>query len=56
MDSQVMEGLKAIETDGYLPVSRDHRPAGSQTARAESRGEGFRQQTVRSRGGVDASL
>ena len=51
---QVMEGLKEIETGRLSSCSRDYRPTGSQAARAESRGEGFRQQTVRSRGGIDA--
>ncbi|MEN6584891.1 MAG: response regulator [Sulfuricella sp.] len=50
---QVMEGLKAIETDGYLPVlvitaQPDHK------LRALAGGERFRQQTVRSARGSDA--
>ena len=51
---QVMEGLKEIEADGYLPVLVHHRPAGSQAARAASRREGFHQQAVRSGRGADA--
>ena len=43
---QVMEGLKAIETDSYRSGPRDHRPTGSQAAGAGRRREGFHQQTV----------
>ncbi len=49
---QVMEGLKEIETERLPSCPRDHRPTGSQAARAASRREGFRQQTVRSGGGA----
>jgi len=38
-----MEGLKAIERDGYLPVLCDHRPAVHKLHALEAR-EGFREQ------------
>ena len=43
---QVMEGLKEIEGDGYLPVLVITAQPGSQAARAGSRRKGLRQQTV----------
>ncbi len=43
---QVMEGLKEIEEDGYLPVLVITAQPGSQAARAGSRRKGFRQQTI----------
>ena len=49
---QVMENLKEIETGRLSAGPRADGPAGSQAARAESRGEGFRQQTIRPRRGV----
>ena len=45
---QVMEGLKEIEDGRLSSGPRDHRAAGPQAARARSRRQGFRQQTVRS--------
>ena len=42
---QVMEGLKEVERDGYLPVLVI--TASPQIARSRSRRQGFRQQAVR---------
>ena len=45
---QVMDGLRELELDGYLPVLvRDGAPR-TQAARAVRRGQGFHQQAVRS--------
>ena len=51
---QVMEALKEVENDGYLPVLVITAAARSQAARAAKRREGLHQQAVRSGGGVDA--
>ena len=53
---QVMEGLQADRNRRLPAGAGHHRPTGSQAPRAQSRREGFHQQTDSSRRGVDARL
>ena len=53
---QVMEGLKEIETDGYLPVLVITAQPDHKLRALQGRREGFRQQAVRSGRGADARV